>query len=283
MQQESITHLLSLDARIVVIAGAGGGGIGTTIARLVAAAGATVIAVDRSADSLATHIEPLIAQGLPIRTLVADVLSDEGAAAVLDFARSTPGNLHGLVTVVGGTNPFWGPATRTPRAVWKDMLSVNLDSMFFMTSAVAAELKAQNRPGSLVAISSTSGLTANPFQIGYGAAKAAILSVVKTMALELAADGIRVNCVAPGAISTPAAAKTVSYDLEARNRRAIPMARQGRPEDIAAAVLFLLCDMSSYITGQCITVDGGMNLKWAVIDEDNCPVYLKNRTFLQEP
>src|SRR5262249_23720573 len=142
------------------------------------------------------------------------------------------------------------------------LFAQNFESMFFMSQAVAAELRAQRRPGSLVSISSISGVGPAPFHSGYGAAKAAMLSVVKTMALALAADGIRVNAVAPGPRAPPASRTYVEDDPQ-RDRRAIPMGRRGRPEEVAGAILFLLSDLSSYITGQCLTVDGGIHLKWS--------------------
>ena len=237
-----------------------------------------VVAVDRSGDSLDQHIAPLIAEGLPLVSHVADVASDDGVASVMAAAGAAIGDLYGLVTVVGGApDPYWGPATEVARADWDSLIGYNLNSMFFLTQAVARQLRADRRPGSLVSISSISGLTATPFHIGYGAAKAAVLSVVKTMALELAADNIRVNSVAPGAIATPTAG--LGPD-SVRDRWAVPMARQGRADEIASAVLFLLSDMASYMTGQCLVVDGGINLKWSHLDEDNCPAYARDRSFL---
>lgn len=278
MEDVTVTKLLDLEGRIVIVAGAGGGGMGTVISRLVAEAGATVIALDRSPESLEQHIEPMIAQGMPIVPHVADIGSEDGISSVMDCSRKVSGELYGLVTVVGGVpDPFWGPATEISRNSWKTLIGYNLDSMFFLTQAVARELRAERKPGSLVSISSISGLTATPFHIGYGAAKAAVISVVKTMALELAADNIRVNSVAPGAIATPTAG--VGPDKE-RDRWAVPMARQGRAEEIGATVLFLLSDMASYMTGQCLVVDGGVSLKWSHLDEENCPAYARDRSFL---
>ena len=252
--------------------------MGTVVTRLVAEAGATVIAVDRSRESLDLHVAPLAASGLSVVPLAAEIGSAEGTEAIMHCAGQTRGDLYGLVTVVGGApDPTWGPATELSREDWNALIGYNLNSMFFITQAVARELRAQSKPGSLVSISSISGLTATPFHIGYGAAKAAVLSVVKTMALELAADNIRVNSVAPGAIATPAAG--VGPDIE-RDRWAVPMARQGRAEEVAGAVLFLLSDLSSYMTGQCLVVDGGVSLKWSHLDEDNCPAYARDRGFL---
>ena len=227
MAETSITQLLDLEGRIVVVAGAGGGGMGTVVSRLCAEAGATVVGVDLSSDSLEQYVEPLISEGLSIVPHVADIGTDEGVRSIMDCAREAAGDLYGLVTVVGGApDPTWGPATEVSRADWQTLIGYNLDSMFFLTQAVARELRAKQRPGSLVSISSISGLTATPFHIGYGAAKAAVISVVKTMALELAADNIRVNSVAPGAIATPTAG--VGPDRE-RDRWAVPWRGRGVP------------------------------------------------------
>ena len=277
MPQQQLANFIDLGGRVVVVAGAGGGGMGTAIVRMAAQAGATVLAVDRSSESLDSHVAPLIAQGRAIIPVIQDIMTDEGIAAVIERARAADGDLFGLVTVVGGTpDPHWGDATRLTRAGWNEVLALNLDSMVFISRAFAAELKAQRKPGSLVSISSISGLTANPFQVTYGAAKAAVISVVQTMALELAASGIRVNTVAPGAIATPAA--EIAPDRE-RDRRVVPMARQGRPQEVAGAVLYLLSDMASYTTGQCLVIDGGLSLKWSHLDEDNIPAYITDETF----
>jgi NAD(P)-dependent dehydrogenase (short-subunit alcohol dehydrogenase family) len=150
--------------------------------------------------------------------------------------------------------------------------------MFFMSQAVAAELKVHKRPGSIVSISSISGMNTAPFHIAYGAAKAAVVAVTRTMAVELALDDIRINAVAPGVTATPASATYVDEDQD-RDRRAIAMGRRARPEEQAGAILFLLSDLSSYITGQTILVDGGLNLKWTHLGADNTSLFLKNESF----
>jgi NAD(P)-dependent dehydrogenase (short-subunit alcohol dehydrogenase family) len=167
---------------------------------------------------------------------------------------------------------------RLSRENWRSLIGYNLDSMFFLTQAMAAELKARKLPGSLVSISSIAGIAAAPMHIGYGAAKAAVQSVVRTLGLELAASGIRVNSIAPGSIGTPTAA---AGDDAARDRWAIPMARRGRSEEIAATVLYLVSDMSGYVTGQTLVVDGGTALKWSYVDEDNVPAYARVRADLK--
>jgi NAD(P)-dependent dehydrogenase (short-subunit alcohol dehydrogenase family) len=117
-----------------------------------------------------------------------------------------------------------------------------------------------------------------PYHIAYGAAKATIVQVTRTMAVELALDNIRVNTVAPGVTQTPASGAFVDEDPE-RDRRAIAMGRRGRAEEQAGPILFLLSDLSSYITGQTILVDGGLNLKWTHLGADNTPLFLKNEEF----
>jgi NAD(P)-dependent dehydrogenase (short-subunit alcohol dehydrogenase family) len=272
-------NLLKLDGRVVVVAGAAGGGIGTTVTKMVAGAGAVVIAVSRSRENLERHIAPLVAQGLSVVPVAADASTDEGVATILEQARRTKGDLYGLVNVAAGAAPAtWMPSTRVTRSDWRALFQQNLETMFFMSQAVAAELKAQRRPGSIVSISSISGMNTAPFHVAYGAAKAAVVAVTRTMAVELALDGIRVNAVAPGVTATPASTTYVDEDEE-RDRRAIAMGRRARPEEQAGAILFLLSELSSYITGQTILVDGGLNLKWSHLAADNTSLFLKDESF----
>lgn len=270
---------LSLDGRVVIVAGAAGGGIGTSVTRTVAQAGATVIAMSRSPENLDTHIKPLVAEGLPVVPVAADASTDEGIATVMAEAERADGDLYGLVNVAGGAAPSdWKRWTRVSRAEWRSLLNQNLETMFFMSQAVAAELKESGRPGSIVSISSISGMNTAPYHVGYGTAKAALVAATRTMALELALDNIRVNAVAPGVTATPASRMYVDEDAD-RDRRAIAMGRRGRPEEQAGAILFLLSDLSSYITGQTILVDGGLNLKWSWLADDNTSLFLKDESF----
>jgi 3-oxoacyl-[acyl-carrier protein] reductase len=274
-----VGNLLDLQGRVVIVAGAAGGGIGTTVTRMVAEAGATVVAVSRGKDNLDTHISPLVERGLPIVPVAADVATEDGVAAAIEQALHADGNLHGLVNVAGGAGPeTWMPSTRVTRSDWRDLFTQNLETAFFMSQAVAAELKAGGRRGSIVSISSISGMNTAPFHIAYGTAKAAIAAMTRTMAVELAVDEIRVNAVAPGVTATPASLTYVDDDAE-RDRRAIAMGRRGRPDEIAGAILFLLSDLSSYITGQTLLVDGGLDLKWTHLDADNTSLFLKDDSF----
>src|SRR5689334_10004428 len=270
---------LGLHGRVVVVSGAGGGGIGTTITRMAAQAGATVIAVSRSKENLDEHVAPLAAQGLPVVPVSADASTDEGIATVIDQVRRTDGALYGLVNIAGGAAPStWMPATRVTREDWRALFAANLETAFFMSQAVAAEIREQRNPGSIVSLSSISGMNTAPFHIAYGTAKAGIVAMTRTMAAELAADGIRVNAVAPGVTQTAASATYVDDDPD-RDHRAIALGRRGTPEEQAGAMLFLLSDLSSYITGQTLLVDGGLNLKWSHLGADNTSLFLKDESF----
>ena len=187
--------------------------------------------------------------------------------------------LYGLVNVAGGAAPStWMPATRVSRSDWRELFAANLETMFFMSQAVAAEIRSTGGPGSIVSISSISGMNTAPFHVAYGTAKAAIVAATRTMALELALDNIRVNAVAPGVTET-AASRTYTGDDPERDRAAIAMGRRGRPEEQAGAILFLLSDLSSYITGQTLLVDGGLDLKWSHLGADNTSLFLKDESF----
>jgi NAD(P)-dependent dehydrogenase (short-subunit alcohol dehydrogenase family) len=271
--------LLRLDGRVIVVSGAGGGGIGTTVTRMAAEAGATVIAVSRSKENLDEHVAPLAQDGLSVVPVAADASTDDGIGAVIDRARRTEGKLYGLVNIAGGADPStWMPSTRVSRGNWRELFAANLETAFFMSQAVAAQLRAHRLPGSIVSISSISGMNTAPFHIAYGTAKAAIVAMTRTMAVELAPDSIRVNAIAPGVTKT-AASRTYTDDDPDRDRRAIAMGRRGRPEEQAGAILFLLSDLSSYVTGQTLLVDGGLNLRWSHLGADNTSLFLKDESF----
>lgn len=274
-----MTDLLGLNGRTVIVSGAAGGGIGTAVTEAVARAGATVVAVSRSPENLDRHIGPLVAAGLPIVPVAADAGTDAGIATTLAAAEATGAPLHGLVNVAGGADPAtWMPSTRVSREDWRALFAQNLETMFFMSQAVAARLRETGRPGSIVSVSSISGMNTAPLHIGYGTAKAAIVAATRTMAVELAGHGIRVNAVAPGVTETPASATYVAADPE-RDRRAIAMGRRGTPQEQAGPILFLLSALSGYVTGQTLLVDGGLDLRWTHLGADNTSLFLADDDF----
>lgn len=272
-------NLMQLNGRVVIVSGAAGGGIGTTTTRMIAEAGATVVAVSRSQDNLDQHIQPMVDAGLSVVPVAADAETDEGIDAAMQAAADAPGTLYGLVNVAGGAAPqTWMRATRVSRSDWRALFAQNLETMFFMSQAVAAELRSSGNPGSIVSISSISGMNTAPYHIAYGTAKAAMVAATRTLAVELAQDNIRVNAIAPGPTATPAS-KLFIDDDEQRDRDAIAMGRRGLPEEQGGAILFFLSDLSAYVTGQTLLVDGGLNLKWTHLRADNTSLFLKNEDF----
>src|SRR5882724_1772090 len=272
-------NLMKFDGRIVVVTGAAGGGIGTSVTRMLAEAGATVVAVSRSQEKIDKNLGPLRAQGLSIVPVVADVSTDEGVAATMQEVRKTKGTLYGLANVAGGApGSTWMRATRVTRSDWRALFNQNLETMFFMSQAVAAELRDKHLPGSIVSVSSISGMNSAPFHLAYGAAKAAIVAVTRTLGTELALDNIRVNAIAPGTTITPGAGAYIEENPE-RDRQAIAMGRRAHADEQAGAILFFLSDLSSYITGQTVLVDGGLNLKWTHLGADNTSLFLKDEGF----
>jgi NAD(P)-dependent dehydrogenase (short-subunit alcohol dehydrogenase family) len=252
--------------RTVVVAGAGGGGIGTAVSAALVDAGATVLGLDRDADALAVTSDAVrgTARFVPV---LADVTDPAAVAQRLDALDGLP-PLHGLVHVVGGMPvDDWAPTTEMAPERFAAVVALNLQSSFVTTQAVARRLVDAETPGSIVVLSSISGLHAMPFGAPYAAAKAAILAFVRTAALELGPHGVRVNAVAPGTIRT-------SGRDTAEEQRAVPLRRRGVPDDVAGAVLYLLSDVAGFVTGHTLVVDGGSSARPSFLGDDDLPVFV---------
>lgn len=269
-----IVERLRLDGRTVIVAGAGGGGIGTLSVQAMLEAGATVVGVDRDDSALAAVIERF--QGQAFIPIAADVRTDAGIATIVDAARAT-GRVDGLVNVIGGTLiNGWAPSLDYTREQWRDVFDLNVDYVMFLGQAVARAMIDFGRGGSIVNVASTSGIAAAPYHVAYGASKAGVVSLTRTMAVEWGRHGIRVNVIAPGSINTPRAMP----EPPDRRDRAVPLHRRGEPFEIASTALFLISDLSSYISAQLIPVDGGMSWKWAHLGDDNEPIFVNNNSML---
>ena len=260
--------VVDLSGAIVVVAGAGGGGIGTCSCEAALAAGAEVVAVERSPEEL----DKLDALPRPVVKVQADLTAPDAPAAVVQAALDAHGRVDGLINVAGGTSiDDFGPLVDLDSQGWDRVMANNLRYVAFLNRAVAQAMIGAGTGGAMVNISSVSSLASQPFLAAYGAAKAGLNSLTRTMAVEWGGHGIRVNAIAPGTITSPRAGDHESLDAA---RRAIPLGRRGHPAEIAAAAVFLLSPQASYITGQVLAVDGGMSVKLAMLGDDNAPVFV---------
>lgn len=265
-----VAPVADLTGAIVVVAGAGGGGIGTCSCEAALAAGAEVVAVERSPEEL----DKLDALPRPVVKIQADLTAPDAPATVVQTALDAHGRIDGLINVAGGTSiDDFGPLLDIDSQGWDRVMANNLRYVAFLNRAVARAMIDASTGGAMVNISSVSSLASQPFLAAYGAAKAGINSLTRTMAVEWGGQGIRVNAVAPGTITTPRAGDDESPEAA---RRAIPLGRRGHPTEIAAAAVFLLSPQASYVTGQVLAVDGGMSVKLAMLGDDNAPVFVTN-------
>ena len=263
-----VEPVVDLSGAAVIVAGAGGGGIGTCSCEAAMAAGAEVIAVERSPEEL----DNLDSLPRPVVKVQADLTAPDAPAAVVDAALSAHGRIDGLINVAGGTGiDDFGPLVDVDRQGWDRVMANNLRYVAFLNREVARAMIDSGGGGAMVNVSSVSSLASQPFLAAYGAAKAGLNSLTRTMAVEWGGHGIRVNAVAPGTITTPRAGDHESLDAA---KRAIPLGRRGHPAEIAAAAVFLLSPQASYITGQVLSVDGGMSVKLAMLGDDNAPVFV---------
>lgn len=265
---------LSLAGRGVVVVGAGGGGIGTAIARLVASEGAFVTAVDRDEAALDQAMAAIEAAGGRGQRCLLDASSADGAREIMAFAARGGAALHGLVNVVGGLPVArWASLLDYSEETLDLLLKTNLKVAFLTSQAFARALSEKKQPGSIVQIATIAALQGMPFGAGYATSKAGLLALSRTMTLEWGPLGIRVNAVAPGTIQVP---KNAGSGETAQDRAVIPMGRRGTPDDIAGAVLFLLSDLSKWISGQLLAVDGGASIRPGYLDETGLPVFVRD-------
>jgi 3-oxoacyl-[acyl-carrier protein] reductase len=242
------------DADKVAIVTGGARGIGLEICRELLAAGMTVIAVDIQ-DKLFDAARTALGNPAKVDFRKLDVTDSAAFTAMVDELAEKYGHVDVLVNNAGITRD--GLLLRMDDADWDLVLRVNLFSAFYGTRAASKHMVRQ-RGGSIVNMASYSGIEGNRGQANYSASKAGMIGLTKTTAKELAGKNVRCNAVAPGFINTemtavlPQQAKDVALSL-------IPLKRMGEPSDIAKAVRFLAGDDSQYITGQVLSVDGGMH------------------------
>ena len=269
----NVDSVMGVAGEIFWVVGAGGGGIGTATCLALAKAGARVLALDVDEAALTPAIEGAAGAAGTIEPLVVDA-ADRGAVEALVEAKQTDGALpKGLINVVGGLGlDRFHRITRVDDATYDAIFERNLRSAWLVSQTFAKAAIPTGHRGSLVYVASIVGLEAMPFGAPYAMAKAALLSLARTQALEWGPHGLRVNAVAAGTIRTP---RNTDSDADL-DRRTLPLGRRGTPDDIARTALFLLSDLSEWITGQVIAVDGGASIKPAYLDEDGLPVFVND-------
>ena len=247
------TSLFGLTDHNVLIIG-GGQGMGEATARFVARAGADVALVDivpERAEAVAAMVGGHGRRGIPV---VGDVLDDAQIPRIVAEADEKLGGIDAMVSIVGAA--AWGSLLDTTAEVWDQQLHLNLRYFFLICQAVARSMIARGTKGRIVGIASVDGQRASPMRGAYGAAKAGLISLVQTMAVEWAPHGIRVNAIAPGHIVTPRLYDTPQR-AEGYAASLLPARRRGTTEDIGKAALFLVSDLASYVNGTTLDVDGG--------------------------
>jgi NAD(P)-dependent dehydrogenase (short-subunit alcohol dehydrogenase family) len=247
---------IHLEDKVVIITGASRG-IGESIARTFAAHGARVVLASRKLEAVRAVAESI---GQSAHAVACHTGQETQCNALVAEAIARFGKIDALVNNAA-TNPYFGPMIDTDMGAWQKTYEVNLQGYFWMAREVARHLRTRSSHGSIVNIASVAGIEAAPLQGVYGTTKAAVIAMTKTLAYELGSSNIRVNALAPGLIETKLSAAIVQNDaIVAEVVRKTPLGRYGQPDEIAGGALFLASDASSFMTGQVLTIDGGMTI-----------------------
>jgi NAD(P)-dependent dehydrogenase (short-subunit alcohol dehydrogenase family) len=247
--------LFDLTGKTALVTGASRG-IGRAIAVAFADAGADVALVARSADGLAETAESVAAAGRRAYVIRADVTSYDAVADAVAAAIDQLGHLDVVVNNAGGSN-FMVPFRDLRLSGWDKLIQLNLSSAVYVCHAAAGHLLDRGH-GSVINVASVAGVAASPTMSPYGAAKAGLISLTKSLAVEWAPGGVRVNALCPGWTATELN-RTLWEDpvLGPATIATTPMGRWASAEEMAGPALFLASDASSYMTGQALVVDGG--------------------------
>lgn len=248
-------QLFSLAGKKALVTGASRG-IGQVIAVAFAQAGADVALTARGADGLAVTAKQIRDAGREAVEIPADLTSHPTAAAVVDESIQKLGQLDIVVNNAGGSN-FVVPFLDMRLSGWDKIMRLNLDTTMWICQAAGAHMTARGT-GSVINIASVAGLAAAPFLAPYGAAKAAVVSLTRTLATEWGRSGVRVNALCPGWTATELNRSLWdSPDGGQATIATVPMGRWGKAEEMAGPAVFLASEASSFMTGQVLTVDGG--------------------------
>lgn len=251
---------LSLEGRVALVAGASRG-IGEATAKRLARNGATVICSSRKIADCQSVADAIVAEGGKARAMVLHLGEAEHREKAMEDIKNNEGRLDILVNN-GATSPYFGEAKDTPDSAWDKTFEVNVKGPFFLSSlAINTFMKDQGK-GAIVNVASINGIRPGFFQGAYSISKASLISVTQVLAQECGGFGVRVNALCPGLTETKlASALTSNPELDDMMKRNFSLQRVGQPEDMASAIHYLASDASSYMTGQCLIVDGGITAR----------------------
>jgi NAD(P)-dependent dehydrogenase (short-subunit alcohol dehydrogenase family) len=250
---------IHLEGKVAIVTGASRG-IGEAIARSFAAHGAKVVVTARKPESLEAVVAAIRGDGGDALAIPTHAGKPDQVQALVEQTVSHFGKVDVLVNNAA-TNPHFGPMLSVDAGAWKKTFEVNLEGYFETARAVANHLVARNAKGSIVNVASMVALAGAPLQGVYAMTKAAVVSMTKTLAVELGPSGIRVNALAPGLVETKfAQALITNDDIVKHIVDRTPLARYAEPNEIAPAALFLASDASSFVTGHTLVVDGGYTI-----------------------
>jgi NAD(P)-dependent dehydrogenase (short-subunit alcohol dehydrogenase family) len=246
--------LFSVNGQSILVAG-GTGGLGTAIARELCRRGARVVVADIDKVRAQNLAKEIIDDGGQANGIGLDVVADESCRAAVEHTIDAFGRIDGLVNASGIYRV--APALELNDSDWDSTININLTGTFRLARAAGAAMTKQ-KSGSIVTVTSVSSAVANPYYAAYAASKAGAAHLTRVLALEWASLGIRVNAIGPATTPTPLTKDIFNNPATAGNALSkIPMNRFGTPDDLLAAVIYLLAPGSAFMTGQVLYVDGG--------------------------